>query len=144
MPVPILIEKPPPKLPSARQLVWLLLKSEDKLPDQDKQLRRKIIESNEEIKKGLSLLESFREMVRHRKSKLFEKWLEESNKSGLTEFANFVVSLRRDRSAVKNTLTEEWSNGQVEGQVNRLKTIKRQMYGRAKFDLLRARVVYQN
>lgn len=107
MPVPLLIEKTPPKLPSARQLVWVLLKSEDKLPDQDQQLRRKIIESDEEVRKGLGLLESFREMVRHRKSELFEKWLEESNKSGLTEFANFVISLKRDRSAVKNTLTEE-------------------------------------
>ena len=82
-------------------------------------------------------------MIRGRKSERFEKWLEESASSGLTEFENFVVSLKRDRAAVKNALIEEWSNGQVEGQVNRLKFINRQMYGRAKFDLLRARVVHQ-
>jgi len=46
------------------------------------------------------------------------------------------------REAVKNALSYEWSNGQLEGQVNRLKLIKRQMYGRAKFDLLRARVLH--
>lgn len=107
MPVPILIEQPPPKLPSARQLVWLLLKSEDKLPETEKQLRRKIFENSPEIIKGLRLLESFREMIRGRKSERFEKRLEESASSGLIEFENFVVSLKRDRAAVKNALIEQ-------------------------------------
>nr|MBA2734414.1 transposase [Acidobacteriota bacterium] len=51
--------------------------------------------------------------------------------------------LLADEAAVRNALSSVWSNGQVEGQVNRLKMIKRQMYGRAKFDLLRARVLHQ-
>ena len=89
------------------------------------------------------MLEKFREMLRKRKSECFENWLEETARSGLNEFENFTVSLRRDKAAVKNALIEEWSNGQVEGQVNRLKFIKRQIFGRAKFDLLRARVVHQ-
>ena len=53
----------------------------------------------------------------------------------------FVAKLRQDLAAVTNGLTLEWSNGQTEGQVNRLKLIKRSIYGRAKFDLLRARVL---
>jgi transposase len=57
------------------------------------------------------------------------------------ELGAFGESLKRDEAAVRAALSLEWSNGQVEGQFNRLKTIKRQMYGRAKFDLLRKRVL---
>ena len=55
----------------------------------------------------------------------------------------FAASLRRDEDAVRAALTESWSSGPVEGQVNRLKVIKREMYGRAGFDLLRCRVLAQ-
>jgi transposase len=57
------------------------------------------------------------------------------------ELRAFGDSLQRDEAAVRAALRLEWSNGQVEGQVNRLKLIKRQMFGRAKFDLLRKRVL---
>jgi transposase len=57
------------------------------------------------------------------------------------EISSFAACLKQDYDAVKTGLTLEWSNGQVEGQVNRLKLLKRQMYGRAGFDLLRARVL---
>ena len=70
-----------------------------------------------------------------------DTWLEEAEQCGLKVFKNFAAGLRRDYEAVKAALTYEWSQGQVEGQVNRLKFIKRQMYGRAKFDLLRKRVL---
>jgi transposase len=63
-------------------------------------------------------------------------WLRAAERSGCRELRLFAAGVRQDESAV----TEQWSNGPVEGQVNRLKTIKRQMYGRAGFDLLRARV----
>ncbi len=55
--------------------------------------------------------------------------------------ASFARGLRSDFSAVAAALREPWSNGQTEGQINRLKTLKRQMYGRANTDLLRARLV---
>ena len=60
----------------------------------------------------------------------------------LSDFENFVKGLRRDEAAVRAAASSEWSNGQTEGQVNRLKMLKRQMYGRANFDLLRLRVLY--
>lgn len=60
---------------------------------------------------------------------------------GVKKLQNFALGLRLDYDAVRAALTYDWSNGQVEGQVNRLKTIKRQMYGRANFDLLRQRVL---
>jgi transposase len=55
--------------------------------------------------------------------------------------SNFVKVLQKDEAAVRAAMSSEWSNGQTEGQVNRLKMLKRQMYGRANFDLLRARVL---
>lgn len=64
-------------------------------------------------------------------------------RSNLKEFVGFARGISEDYEAVKNALTYEWSNGQLEGQVNRLKLLKRMMYGRWKFDLLRARVLHQ-
>ncbi len=133
----------PPKLPSVKQMVWLLLKSEGKLADEEKELRQKIVENSEEIKQGLELLTKFRRMVREKKSDNYEEWQTEAENKALKELENFAKGLRRDNEAVKNALSEKWSNGQVEGQVNRLKFIKRQMYGRANFDLLKARVLHQ-
>ena len=62
----------------------------------------------------------------------------------MPEIRQFAKNLRNDWEAVIEAVRQPWSNGQVEGQVNRLKTIKRQMYGRANFDLLRARVLQMN
>ena len=68
-------------------------------------------------------------------------WIEQAKASSIDELRRFAAGLLRDRAAVTAALTLSWSNGQVEGQVHRLKMLKRQMYGRAKFDLLRARVL---
>lgn len=56
-------------------------------------------------------------------------------------FRGFIAGIRRDYEAVQKAFTSPWSNGQTEGQVNRIKFIKRQMFGRANFDLLKARVL---
>jgi transposase len=69
-------------------------------------------------------------------------WLRAVVKRQLKEFVSFARGLSEDYEAVKNALRYKWSNGQFEGQVNRLKMIRRQMYGRAKFDLLKARVFH--
>ncbi len=60
----------------------------------------------------------------------------------MTELCGFAASLRQDEAAVRAAMTEPWSNGAVEGKVNRLKLIKRSIYGRAKFNLLRQRVLH--
>jgi len=70
-------------------------------------------------------------------------WLTRAEARGLDELAACALSLRQDRAAVEAALATEWSNGQTEGQVTRLKLVKRQMYGRAKFDLLRWRVLHR-
>jgi transposase len=137
------IKTAPPKLPSVKQLVWLLLKAKEKLTEEEKDIRQKVLENSNEIKQGLGLLNKFRTIVREQQADKYEEWLTDVQHKALIEFENFAKGLKRDNEAVKNALSEKWSNGQVEGQINRLKFIKRAMYGRANFDLLRARVLHQ-
>jgi transposase len=68
-------------------------------------------------------------------------WLSEVASSGIAELEGFARGLMQDKAVVEAGLSLEWSNGQVEGKVNRLKSLKRAMYGRAGFDLLKARVL---
>lgn len=82
----------------------------------------------------------FREMVRSRNAAAWDAWVSQTQQEATAaELRSFGKSLQEDETAVRAALESPWSNGQVEGQVNRLKTLKRQMYGRAKFDLLRKR-----
>jgi transposase len=68
-------------------------------------------------------------------------WLRDARGSGIYGMQRFAGALRHDIEAVRNAVLETWSNGQTEGQINRLKTLKRVMYGRAGVDLLRARLM---
>jgi transposase len=83
----------------------------------------------------------FRGILRGRDSTKLEGWIEDAIHSRLTSLARFARVLRRDIDAVRNAIDMSWSNGQAEGQINRLKTIKRAMYGRAGPELLRARMM---
>jgi transposase len=81
-------------------------------------------------------------MVRERKGERLDPWVTEASESGIDEVRRFAAGLLADEAAVRAGLTLEWSQGQVEGHVNRVKVLKRQMYGRANFDLLRRRVLH--
>ncbi|MGI4790084.1 MAG: transposase [Janthinobacterium lividum] len=93
------------------------------------------------LREAQTLVQQFIRMVRDRQAAELSAWLEQSQHSQCSELRLFGLGLRQDLAAVTAALSSEWSNGQTEGQVNRLKTIKRQMYGRASFGLLRARVL---
>lgn len=140
--VPILVKAPPPKLPTPKALTWLLLKPGDQATQEERRLVEELLQQSEAIKQGYELIRDFWEMVRGRKAESFTTWLEAAGKSKLTELENFATGLKRDEMAVRAALSSEWSNGQSEGQINRLKFIKRQMFGRAKLDLLKARVLH--
>jgi transposase len=88
-----------------------------------------------------SLAMRFRGIFRSRDSTKLEEWIDDAVHSGLASLARFARVLRRDIDAVCNAIDLPWSNGQAEGQINRLKTIKRAMYGRAGPELLRARMM---
>ena len=80
-------------------------------------------------------------MVRERHAPDLDDWLARAHASGIPELETFAAGITRDKPAVVAALSLPYSNGQVEGQVNRLKLIKRMAYGRANFDLLRQRVI---
>jgi transposase len=80
-------------------------------------------------------------MARKRTGQRFDAWLTRATTSGIPELDRFARGLTDDRAAVEAGLTLEWSNGQTEGWVNRLTLLKRSMYGRANFDLLRRRLL---
>jgi transposase len=87
------------------------------------------------------LVLSFRAILRGGQVTTLHRWLEEARKTGIHSFVRFVRTLKQDLSAVEAAVSEPWSNGPVEGQLNRLKMLKRQMYGRAGIELLRARLL---
>ena len=80
-------------------------------------------------------------MVRERHADQLDGWLEQCLKSGIPDLQTFAEGLKRDYAAMKAALTFPYSNGLVEGHVNRLKYIKRSMYGRGSFELLRQHVL---
>ena len=84
---------------------------------------------------------SFVGLIKERRADDLRGWLVEAGRSGVAEFVTFANGITSDFQAVRAALEYEWSNGQTEGQVHRLKLIKRQMYGRGKLDLLRAWVL---
>lgn len=83
-------------------------------------------------------------MMHRRLPEEFDKWLKRLESCGVKELERFAASLRSDLPAVRAAFTLPWSNGQTEGHVNRLKFLKRQMYGRASVELLRLRVLNRN
>lgn len=135
----------PPKIavPLPRTCTWLLLRDESKLTEQEQQLRQALLEMSSEIKRGHEIVVAFRNLISNRQADKLTAWMQEAQQSRLIELENFAMVLRRDEAAVRAAATSEWSNGQTEGQINRLKFLKRQMFGRAKFDLLKARVLHQ-
>jgi transposase len=80
-------------------------------------------------------------LVRRHQNEKLEEWLRRAEASGIDEIKRFVSKLRQDLDAVIAGLSLPWSQGQTEGQVTKLKLIRRQMYGRGNFDLLRKRVL---
>jgi transposase len=133
---------PPPETLSPRQGSWLLFRAEDELDADERRQRSHVLERCAEAAIIIPLARAFRQLVREFDGAALEQWLEGAEASGVREVMAFAAGIRRDRGAVDAMLRTPWNNGQLEGQVNRLKTFKRTMYGRANFDLLRQRVLY--
>ena len=89
---------------------------------------------------ALTIAGELADMIRKKVTTTLADWVAKAAASGVPELASFAAGLRSDEAAVSAALTGPWSNGPVEGQMNRLKAIKRSMDGRAGLDLLRARV----
>ena len=129
-------------VPSPRQATWWLIKPPEKLAADEASYVQKLLQNRPELAQTQTLAQEFQRLVQQRAESDFEAWCQRVQESGVPELASFAASLKRDEAAVRQALKSEWSNGQTEGQVNRLKMLKRQMYGRANLDLLRLRVLY--
>jgi transposase len=127
---------------SPKQGAWLLQREPTDLDAEEQALLQRLCDGSEALAVAYQLAQELGRLVRDRDHTAFDPWIEAVQESGLSELQSFATGLCQDRPAVEAALTSEFSNGQVEGQVNRLKAIKRQMYGRANFDLLRQRVLY--
>ena len=91
-----------------------------------------------DLVRARDLVERFHQLIRRRDAADLDAWIEDASDGPISSFARGVVD---DRAAIAAAIEEPWSNGQTEGQITKLKLMKRQMYGRAKLDLLRARLV---
>ena len=131
----------PPPAPAAKKVAsWILTPPSD-LTDDNRAALARITGRCEELKTTRDLVRSFGDMLRHRRGEHLEAWAGQAEASPVSELRGFSKGLRRDWAAVTAGLTVSCSSGAVEGHVNRIKMIKRQMYGRAKPDLLRKRVL---
>jgi hypothetical protein len=133
----VVLEEP---LESPRHLSWLLLRDRTSLNHQEQQMLA-FIRQERTIEVAYDLAQRFGTMVRNRQQDQLDPWLEAALGSGFPDVRTFAEGLQREYSAIKAALTYPYSTGPVEGQINRLKLIKRSMYGRGSFELLRQRVL---
>lgn len=130
------------RVPSPRSLTWWLLLPE-RLDHEHRTWLNEVLERVPDLQKITVSVRSGWQALRERQTQSFLKWLTTIQHDGPTELRQYAKSLNREVKEAKAALELAWSNGATEGHVNRLKTIKRSMYGRAGFDLLAAKVLYQ-
>jgi transposase len=127
---------PPPRLVAA-----LVLRRPDKRTEEQRAYLKHLQTADPVIAAAVDLAEDFLVMLRRREGERLEAWLDAAEASAVDELKRFAGKLRTDQAAVRAGLTLRHSNGQTEGQVTKLKLVKRQGYGRAKVDLLRKRLL---
>lgn len=134
---------PSARVPSASKVSrwltpWRILKSEDAYANRFVYF---LCKKEPKIEKAKQLAQEFYQMLKVKNESQLDDWFFRVAQSDLTELKRVAVSMARDEAAVRAAISSKWSNGVVEGHVNRLKMLKRQMYGRAGFELLRRRVM---
>jgi len=124
-----------------RRATWLVLGREEQRTEAEAQQLAQLHAQSAEVAEAIDLAQDFTQMVRQRQPEHFDPWLKRATTSPLDAMQRFATGLRDDYAAVKAGVTLPWSNGPVEGHINRLKMLKRQMFGRARLDLLSRRFV---
>jgi transposase len=131
---------PPKSWLAPRAATWLLMRSREELSSEDQRFVHALLEQSPAIADATNIAEAFVRLIREHDASQFDAWIEKARESELKRFA---MGIEEEHDSVKAALELPWSNGPVEGHVHRLKSIKRQMYGRANFDLLRIRVLHR-
>jgi len=124
-----------------RRATWLVLRRTAKRTDAESQQLTQLYAQSAEVAEAIDLVQDFATLVRQRQPAQFDPWLERAASRALEALQRFAHGLRDDYAAVKAGVTLPWSSGPVEGHINRLKMLKRQMFGRARLDLLSCRFV---
>jgi transposase len=127
--------------PTSKNVAALFMRREEKLSEEQKEYLGRLCDADEALADARRLTQAFNGMVRNLEGEKLDGWLEEAEACKAPAVRRFAAGLRKDLDAVRAGLTEEWSNGPVEGFVHKLKLLKRQGYGRAGFGLLRARLL---
>jgi transposase len=118
----------------------VLRRPETRAPDEEQQLAQ-LTAQQPELAEAVTLARDFADLVRTRQPERLDGWLARATSSAESALQRFAQGLRDDYAAVKAGVTLSWSNGPVEGHINRLKMLKRHMFGRAHLDLLSRRFV---
>jgi transposase len=127
--------------PTARRVASLFVQRPEEYTDEQAAYLAQLCQSDVTIAVAHRVTQDFLCMVRERRGERLDAWIETAAASEIAEMRRYAVGLRDDYAAVRAGLTRAESNGQTEGQINKLKLVKRAMYGRGKFDLLRQRVL---
>lgn len=127
---------------SSRNLSIALCQKQEDWTEEQKPFLHQLLQKNPILHQARELILEFKSMMEHKKGEELANWCSKAEQ--LPSFKSFVNGIHQDFQAVQQALSSNWSNGQTEGQVNRLKNIKRQMYGKADFDLLRLRVLIRS
>lgn len=128
---------------SPRHLVWLLLRDPARLSEAEHQMLT-FIRQEPTVDRAYQLAQHFIQMMHDHQAPELDAWISICTSSGIADLETFAVGLQKELSAIKAAFTLSYSTGPVEGQINRLKLIKRSMYNRGSFALLRRRVLYSD
>ena len=130
-------------VPSPRKITSWIMRPRETLTDSHNERLLQVRLACPDITRACDLARAFADLVRHQRGYLLLEWIRQAEQDAPKPMKGFAGFLRQDLDAVTAGLTLPWSSGVVEGHVNRVKTLKRAMYGRASFELLRARVLTQ-
>jgi transposase len=121
----------PPRPLTPRRATWLVLRAPEQCMEEDQQLLARLTAQSPMLAEAVALAQDFAGLIRRRQPAQLEPWLARAAISTLTPFRRFAKGLRADMAAVQAAVTLPWSQGPIEGHINRLKMLKRQMFGRA-------------
>jgi transposase len=127
---------------SANTAIWLFMRDPKKLDEIEREDLAAFCQASPTLKRAYELVQDFLSMVHKREGARLDAWLTRVAESGLPELQSFAAGVKKDKDAVQAGLTWPINTGMIQGHVTKLKLIKRTMYGRAGFALLRQRVLH--
>ena len=133
-PVPVAVA--PRRELTPRTVAWTVLRREERRSAQNREMLAELRQYSPELDEAIALAEEFAALVRGRQPERLDPWLQRAQDGTVISLRRFAKRLSADYEAVRAAVKLSWSNGPVEGQINRLKMLKRTMYGRAGLDLL--------